>query len=65
MTEGRAGLSDADLTSADLSSADLSGARGLTKEQLEQACGVDVKGLDKLNPPLDPAPRIKPCPPKP
>jgi uncharacterized protein YjbI with pentapeptide repeats len=52
----------ANLAGADLSGADLSGARFLTQKQLDQACGENVRGLDKLDPPLDPVPTIKPCP---
>ena len=59
---GLAELSDADLTGADLTEADLTGALHLTKEQLERACVKDVKGLDKLDPPIDPPLTIKSCP---
>jgi uncharacterized protein YjbI with pentapeptide repeats len=58
----RADLSGADLSGADLSGADLSGAENLTQEQLDYACGENVKGLDNLDPPLDPVPTLKPCP---
>jgi len=53
-----ADLSDANLSDADLSRADLTKAENLTQEQLDRACGIGVKGLDKLSPPLT----IKPCP---
>lgn len=43
-----------------LRGADLHGARGLTQEQLNAACGTAPKGLDKLNPPL--TFHDKPCP---
>jgi hypothetical protein len=55
-------LDEADLTGANLSYATLSDAMNLTREQLDQACGEGVKGLDRLDPPLDPPPTIKPCP---
>jgi hypothetical protein len=45
-------LFGATLIDADLSHAELTGAKGLTQAQLDQACGENVKGLDKLDPPL-------------
>ena len=51
-------LSSIDLSGAKPGGADLSGAKNFTREQLESACGENVKGLDKLDPP----PTIKPCP---
>jgi uncharacterized protein YjbI with pentapeptide repeats len=55
-------LTDGLLRGADLNHADLSGARDVTQEQLDQACGESVKGIDKLDPPLTFHP--KPCPSK-
>jgi hypothetical protein len=49
----RANLLDADLSGAHLSVAHLSGT-GVTQEQLDKACGIDVK--------RDPGLTIKPCP---
>jgi uncharacterized protein YjbI with pentapeptide repeats len=46
-------LADANLSGADLSYANLSEARFLTQQQLDEACGTDVK--------LDPGLTIKPC----
>lgn len=46
-------LSKANLTGAQLSRANLNHAQGLTQEQLDQACGTDVR--------LDPGLTIKPC----
>jgi Pentapeptide repeats (8 copies) len=46
------------LSKTNLTGADLTGARHLTQGQLDQACGTNVKGLDKVDPPLT----IKPCP---
>jgi hypothetical protein len=61
-----ASLIEANLVGAFLSFADLSGAdlpsAVLTQEQLDQACGTGVKGLDKLDPPL--TFHDKPCPEK-
>jgi hypothetical protein len=54
-----ADLSHAFLSAADLSGADLGGPNGLTQEQLDLACGRDVKGLD---PPL--TFKDKPCYPR-
>jgi putative ABC transport system substrate-binding protein len=53
-----ADLRGANLSGADLSGADLTDALELTQEQLDKACGIDVRGLDKRSPPLT----IKPCP---
>jgi uncharacterized protein YjbI with pentapeptide repeats len=62
----RANLTGAFLSDADLTRANLTGVKGLTKKQLDEACGTNVKGLDRLNPPLDPPPKLdKPCPPRP
>ena len=55
-------IPSADLGDAKLSGANLTGATDLTREQLDRTCGENVKGLDQLDPPLDPPPRIKPCP---
>jgi len=52
-----ANLGGALLLGANLNGASLSYAQYLTQEQLDKACGTDVKGLDKLDPPLT----IKPC----
>ena len=55
-TDDAADLAGAILTRADLTGADLRHTKlgGLTQEQLDQACGENVK----LDPPLT----IKPCP---
>lgn len=52
-----ADLSDAILSNADLTSVDLSGALNLTKEQLNQACGIP----EKLPPGLPSGFALKPC----
>jgi pentapeptide repeat protein len=59
-----ADLHSADLHGANLSD-DLSGVKGLTREQLEETCGIGVYGFDKLDPPLDPPPTMKRCPERP
>jgi uncharacterized protein YjbI with pentapeptide repeats len=48
------------LIDADLSGVDLNGAKGLTQEQLNTACGTGVKGINRLDPPL--TFHDKPCP---
>jgi len=58
-----ADLSRANLTGAHLDYADLTGAKGLSQEQLDTACGMRVRGLDSLDPPL--TFHDKPCPEQP
>ncbi|MFX9035064.1 pentapeptide repeat-containing protein, partial [Acinetobacter baumannii] len=64
----------AELTGADLKGADLSGARGLTQDQIEDACtdgstrlpgGLRGGGCRRTQPAAVPAPPLPPLPPIP
>jgi len=52
-------LTRAYLNSANITGANLTDASGLTAQQLDKACGLQVRGL---KPSLSPPPTIKPCP---